>query len=159
MGGQFSFEYNSEGLRCMVHREDSVSKTNRGGLHDMMKERKIVWVKLNSEGRCCPIRIIEKYMSLLPLHRVKFNFYLQSLHKTKPNVWYSTILIGINALLKVVGTLLRDAGLDGYFTNHSLRGTCATYLFQAEECSKTVKEVMGHVSDAINKYQETSNAQ
>ena len=40
---QFSFEYNSVGLRCVVYREDSVTKTNKGGLRDMKKERKIVW--------------------------------------------------------------------------------------------------------------------
>ena len=28
-----------------MYREDSVTKTNRGGLKDMKKERKVVWIK------------------------------------------------------------------------------------------------------------------
>ena len=90
---------------------------------------------------------------------MKPNLYLQSLHKTKPNCWYSTVPVGINSLRKVVASLLRDAGLDGYFTNHSLQRTCATRLFQAGQNSKIVKEITGHISDAKNKYQETSNEQ
>ena len=39
---QLSFECNSLGVRCCVYCEDNVTKTNRGGIRDMRKERKIV---------------------------------------------------------------------------------------------------------------------
>ena len=55
--------------------------------------------------------------------------------------------------------MLKDVGLDGYFTNHSLRRPCATHLFQAGESTKIVKEIMGHISDAVNKYECTSDEQ
>ena len=58
-----------------------------------------------------------------------------------------------------MSSMLKDAGLDGYFTNHSLRRTCATHLFQAGESTKIVKEITGHISDVVNKYQSTSDAQ
>ena len=147
-GSQFSFEYNSEGVRWLIYREESVSKTNRGGLKDMKKEWKIVWGKTNADKRRCPVRIIEKYMSILLLTGSKPNLYLQLMHKTKPNCWYSTVPIDINALLKVVGIMLRDASLDGCFTNHSWRRTCTTHLFQAGECTKIVTEIMGHICRA-----------
>ena len=156
---QFSFECNSTGLRCLVYREDSITKTNKGGLADMKKERKVVWVKPSNNITRCPVRLVEKYMNLLPVGGAKGNFYMQSLRKPKPFTWYSANPVGINSLRKVVGTLLRDAGLDGYFTNHSLRRTCATRLFQAGADVKLVKEITGHVSDAIHKYQTTSDQQ
>ena len=55
--------------------------------------------------------------------------------------------------------MLKNAGLDGYFTNHSLRRTCATRLFQGGAPVKLVKEITGHISDAVNKYQVTSDQQ
>ena len=44
--------------------------------------------------------------------------------------------------------MLKSANLDGYFTNHSLRRSSTTRLFQA-----------GHTSYAIDTYQITSNDQ
>ena len=35
---QLSYEYNSLGIKCLVYREDTVMKTNQGGLKDMKKE-------------------------------------------------------------------------------------------------------------------------
>ena len=156
---QFSFECNSEGVRCVVYREDTITKTNQGGLKDMKKDRKVVWVKPSVNINRCPVRLIEKYINLLPAHGTKPNFYLQSLKKTRPYCWYSTMPVGVNSVRKVIGKLLKDAGLDGYFTNHSLRRTCATRLFQAGTDVKLVKEVTGHISDAVHKYQSTSDQQ
>ena len=59
----------------------------------------------------------------------------------------------------MVGELLKQAGLEGYFTNHSLRRTCATRLFQAGQDVKIPKEIMGYISDSVYKYQTTSDAQ
>ena len=116
-------------------------------------------MKPNNNWKKCPVRLIEKYISLLPKTGVKPNFYLQSLRKTKPNCWYSTIPVEINTLHKVVSSLLKNAGLDGFFTNHSLHRTCATRLFQAGQDSKIVKEITGHISDSVQKYQTMSTAQ
>ena len=55
--------------------------------------------------------------------------------------------------------MLRDAGLDGFFTNHSLCRTAATRLFQAGQNVKIIKEVTGHISNAVEKYEITSDQQ
>ena len=145
-----------------MYREDTVTKTNDGGLNSMKKERKVVWVFLSTDPIRCPVRLVDKYISLCPQvlkSGKKANFYLRPLEKINPAQWYSEMVVGKSTLSKVVSKLLKNANLDGYFTNHSLRRTSATRLFQAGIDTKIVKELTGHVSDALNKYQITSNAQ
>ena len=156
---QLSFEENSLGVRCVVYKEDTVTKTNRGGLRDMKKERKVVWIKPNNDPTRCPVRLIEKYVKLLPVSGVKPNLYLHSLRKPKPSVWYKETPLGINKVRSVVKDMLKDVGLDGFFSNHSLRRTAATRLFQAGQNVKLIKEVTGHVSNAVEKYETTSDEQ
>ena len=159
---QIAFErYGNSGKRCLVYREDTVTKTNDGGISNIKKDRKVVWVFPSENVNRCPVRLVDKYMSLCPDggKNKKANFYLRSLEKTNPAQWYSVQPIGKNTLNKVVKNLLKSANLDGYFTNHSLRRTSATRMFQAGIDGKIVREVIGHVSDAINKYQETSAVQ
>ena len=67
--------------------------------------------------------------------------------------------VGKTTLAKTVSKLLKHANLDGYFTNQSLCCTSATRLFQAGVDKKIVKEITGHVSDALDKYQVTSMEQ
>ena len=153
---QLSFECNSLGVRCLVYREDTVTKTNRGGLRDMKKECKIVWIKPNVNVNRCPVRLVEKYLNLLPVGGSKPNFYLHSLRKPKPSVWYCSTPLGVNKVRQVVCDMLKDAGLDGFFTNHSLRRTAATRLFHAGQNVKLIKEITGHISDAVEKYEVTS---
>ena len=45
------------------------------------------------------------------------------------------------------------------FSNHSLHRTSTTRLFQAGVDRKIIKEFTGHASDAVDKYQVTSEAQ
>ena len=59
----------------------------------------------------------------------------------------------------MVKNLLGKANIEGYFTNHSLRWTDGSILFQAGVERKIVKEVTVHASDAIDSYQITSDKQ
>ena len=81
---QISFEYNSIGVKCLVYREDTVTKTHDGGLNDMQNERKIVWVYPSENVNRCPVRLTQKYLSLCPDYVKKPNFYLQSKQKYTP---------------------------------------------------------------------------
>ena len=125
----------------------------------MKKERKVVWIKPNKNVNRCPVRIVHKYLSLLPKGGIKPNLYLHSMKHPKPHVWYTTSPLGINRVRSVVKDMLKDAGLDGFFTNHSLRRTAATRLFQAGQNVKFIKEVTGHVSNAVENYETTSDEQ
>ena len=144
-----------------MYRKDTVTKTNDGGLANLKKECKVVWVFPSENVTKCPVHIVDKYVSLLPPvgKSKKCHFYLWALEKPNPAQWYGDQPVGRNTSVKVVGKLLKSANLDGYFTNHSLRRTSATQLFQGGIDGKIVKEVTGHVSDAVNKYQIMSNVQ
>ena len=89
----------------------------------------------------------------------KANFYLRSLERFTPAQWYGEQVVCLNSIRKVISTLAENAGLQGFFTNHSLRCTGITRLFQAGVDRKLVKEFSGHSSDAVDAYQITSDAQ
>ena len=159
---QLTFKMNDQGVRCLVYQEDTVTKTHDGGLNSMRKDRKIVWVYPSSNIQRCPVRQVDKYLGLCPPvdnEKKRNNLYLRSLSKTTPAQWYSTRVLGINAIKKTVGSLLKDAKLDRYFTNYSLPRSSTTRLFQARVDRKLVKEFTGHSSDAVDKYQITSHDQ
>ena len=62
----------------------------------------------------------------------KSNFYLHSLEKPNPAQWYKSKAIGKKTpCQKLMSKLLKNANLDGFFTNHSLQRTSAMRLFQA----------------------------
>ena len=66
LASQLSFQRNSEGMRCLIYQGDSVTKTNDGGLAHMHKDRKTVWVYPSENVNRCPVRLVDKYISLLP---------------------------------------------------------------------------------------------
>ena len=68
-------------------------------------------------------------------------------------------MVGQNTLRKIMGELSKKGNLSGFFTNHSLRRSGTTRLFQACMDRKIVKELTGHQSDAIDAYQITSDEQ
>ena len=76
---QLSFERSENGKCCLVYREDTISKTNDGGLKSLKKDRKVVWVFPSENIVRCPVRLVDKYVSLLPpvgKKNSKANFYL-----------------------------------------------------------------------------------
>ena len=156
---QLTFEMSASGVKCLVYREDTVSKTHDGGLKDMRSERKEVWVFPNKESEKCCVKLVEKYLKLCPPYQKRTNFYLHSLARPTPNQWYSEQVIGQNTLAKTVKRLLSEANIDGYFTNHSCRRSGTTRLFQAGVDRKLIKDATGHRSDALDCYAVTSEEQ
>ena len=157
---QFTFDFSETGESCIVYKEDAISKTHDGGLADMRRDRKEVWIFPNSDNiNRCPVRLIKKYLSLCPSFTKHSNFYLRSKIKPTPKQWYMDQVVGENSLGKVIATMMSAADIAGYFTNHSARRTGGTRLFRAGVERKLVKECTGHSSDAVDKYQITSDEQ
>ena len=56
--------------------------------------------------------------------------------------------------------MCKAAGIHGYKTNHSLRATAATRLYQAGVDEQLIMEVTGHQSlDGVRSYKRTSQEQ
>ena len=70
---QLQFEKDDSGVKCLVYREDFVTKTHDGGLKDRKKDRKEVWIYPNSDHNRCTVRLVEKYLSLCPAYYHKEN--------------------------------------------------------------------------------------
>ena len=105
---QLSFKRDSKRVHCLVYSEDTCTKNNDGGLAHMRHERKIVWVYPSENIDRCPVRLVDKYISLCPPFYKKANFYLQSKMKTNPSQWYTTKVVGSNTLGKMVKQLLSE---------------------------------------------------
>ena len=121
-----------------------------------------MWVYPSSNPSCCPVRLIEKYIRLYPVvtqKTKKFNFYLRSLEKPTLNQWCGEWCVGQHTLSKTVKEMLKSAKLNEFFTNHSLRRSTTSRIFQNGIDRKLVKEYTGHILDAVDCYQITSDEQ
>ena len=81
---------------------------------------------------------------------MKPNFYLRSLEKINPGQWHSTQVFGLNKIKLTVKEMLKSAKLDGFFTNHSLRCTGTSTIFQAGLDQKLVKDYLGYHADTLD---------
>lgn len=87
------------------------------------------------------------------------SFYLRSLTKPSETQWYADVRVGINTMSKVVKGLCGKAGLLGFYTNHSLRATAATRMYEADLPEQLICEKTGHRSDAVRGYKRTNTTQ
>ena len=73
--------------------------------------------------------------------------------------WYQNQVMGKSSIGKIIGKLMISAGYEGFYSGHSLRWSEGSRMFRAGVQRKLVKECTGHSSDAIDKYQITSEEQ
>ena len=157
---QITFERDPNGVRCVVYREDKVSKTHDGGLKDMRRDRKEVWIHPNTKKpERDYVHLIEKYLGLCPPLYAKNNFYFQVLNKPTPACWYANQVMGEQSIGKIIGKVMENVGYEGFYSGHSLRRSGGSRLFNAGVQRKLIKECTGHSSDAVDQYQITSAEQ
>ena len=125
---QFSFEVR-DGKRCLVYREKH-SKTNSGGLNNLRhKTKEVVHFENVSNRSRCHVTLMELFLSKRP--QSSNRFYLQPLKNPNNLCWYTSKPIGKNKLNKFMKSICDQAGIDSSSkSNHSLRATCATRLYQ-----------------------------
>jgi integrase len=77
---------------------------------------------------------------------------LRALPKPNGQIWYYKKAAGRETLGNVVKNIMKKAGSKGYFTNHSLRRSCATRLYDAGIPEQVIQETTGHrSSDGIKR--------
>ena len=140
---------------CLMYEED-VSKTNQGGLQHRKCDRKQVVHYANTDNpQRCLIRLYKLYQTTCPGDRPDGAFYLKPLPKPKGSVWYSKQAVGHNTLTSTVRRLCAAAGIEGFFTNHSLR---ATRLYDAGIDEQLIILRTGHRSTAgARSYKRTTD--
>ncbi len=104
------------------------------------------------------VRIYEKYVNLLLKESKHSALYKYSASKRQmsPSQWFADKPVGINSIKKVVKQLTEAAGLNGKYSNHSLRVTCAMRIFAAGVEEQVIKNLTGHKSDAICNYKRVN---
>ena len=136
--------------RAYLKYTEDVSKTNRGGLAHRRKEPKQVihYENIDNPERCL-IRLYKLYMCKCPKNCPDGAFYLKTLSNLKSDCWFCNVRISHNVLQKMVPNLFKVAGIEGHFTNHSLRATSATWLFEAQIDEQLIMQRTGRSSTAV----------
>ena len=143
---QFSIEKKPGNSAKIIYKEN-VTKTFSGGLKCRRLEPT---VKEHYENTECPekchVKLFEKYLSLRPPNSSPC-FYLKPLNKVSSAGWgySSTSKIGVNTLKQMLKTMFEDAGLKAK-TNHSLKATCATRMFNSGIDEQIIMAKTGHRS-------------
>ena len=148
------------GERAYLQYIEDVSKNNQGGLKGRKKRSKEVLQHSNENVSRRPVRLFKLYNSLCPKDRPPNAFYLQALRNPTKDCWFSVLPLGHNALENMVKKMCKRAGIDGFKTNHSLRATAATRLFQAGVDEQLIMERTAHRSvDGVWSYKRTNQEQ
>lgn len=90
-------------------------------------------------------------------------FYYAPLRKFVPGSkpWYSSIPVGHNKLDKMLKSIFDQAGIDSRnISNHSLRATDISRMYQTSLPEKVIMERSGHLpKEGLRSYEHTSTAQ
>ena len=154
----FRVERDAQGKQYLEYME-IISKTYKGGLkHRKIDPHKARAYAISGSERC-PVSIYTKYISKLSLNASPAAFYFQPLVKPRDDVWFSQVPVGHNKLASTVKNIMTKAGFNGFYTNHSLRATTATRLFQNDVSEQLIMNQTGHRSTAVHAYKRISDEQ
>ena len=109
---------------------ENVSKNHSGGLaHRKVQQKRVIHHSNTVNPSRCLVQLYQTYIKRCPQDRNTEAFYLTPLKKPKSDIWFSNAPVGHNTLAQTVKRLCKAAGISGFKTNHSLRVTSATRLF------------------------------
>ena len=142
------------------------SKNRSGALNQLRLDNKTVPIfPCSGAGVRCHVYLLDLYFSKLPpIAFEKDWFYMKPLADcvaTNPTAkaWYSLQPCGENKLSTMVKSMFTQIGISGK-TNHSLRATGASNLFQAGIPEKIIQERTGHRSlKALRMYERMTTSQ
>ena len=131
----------------------------------MRLENKCVPIHANPEVReRCHVYLLDLYISKLPPEARERDFFyarpLYDIPKDPSKPWYCAAPIGRITLASCFKNMYQNAGIHGKKTNHCLRATGASELFDAGVPEKIIKERTGHRSvEALRIYEHTTKKQ
>ena len=149
---------------CYTYTEHG-SKNHSGGLSDLRVPNKQVPCYSIPENRPkCLVYLLDLYFSKLPEYAfVKDILYLRPrviVPSSTSEPWYDCVSVGCNTLSSMVKEMCAEAGLEDKKTNHSLRATGTTCLFDAGVSETIIQKTTGHRSlPALRTYERVSSQQ
>ena len=149
------------GERAYLEYTEEFSKNHPGGLKGRKIKQKVVrhHANINNQGRCF-LRLFKRYRALCPSYAPPHAFYFQPLRSPTASCWYSNRPLGHNTLPNTVARLCSSAGIQGHKTNHSLRATATSRLYQSGVEEQQVMERTGHRTvEGVRSYKRTSEQQ
>ena len=149
------------GQRSYLTYTEDVSKNRPGGLKGRKTSNKTVVHHSNTtNNKRCFVRLFKLYQEKCPADAPAHAFYLRPLTSPTSQCWYAKCALGHNSLSGTVARLCKLGGISGYKTNHSLRATATTRLYQSGVDEQMVMELTGHRSlEGVRSYKRTSNTQ
>ena len=138
-----------------------VSKNNQHRFKDIDSSNKCVRCYAQPGSEKCVVKLLDAYLKCLPLETE--TFYMRPLTKfsvdpSKPS--YGKQRVGITTLKKIVPDICQKSGCNTKYTNHSLRATAITRMFNGGLPEKLIAENSGHRSlKALRQYEHTSSEQ
>ena len=162
VNSQLSLNTDKQGNRFLRYIEDT-SKNMQGGLrHRKVTPKQVDAYENKVQPSRCIVKIYEEYISHRPDAENAIKnpaFYLRPLSKPKSSIWFANQARGENELAKVVSRICNQGGLLGFRTNHSLRSTAASRLYNKGFDEQLIMETTGHRSNAVRGYKRTSDDQ
>ncbi|XP_076109599.1 uncharacterized protein KIAA1958-like [Mytilus galloprovincialis] len=137
-----------------IHFTGRTSKTFSGRLNQLhVKSKDIKHFCPKTKDRCCIAEYYEKYLAALGN---RGPFYRRPLAGS--SIRYGEQAVGISKLKGFMREITSKAGLQGNFTNHSGKRSCATQLYTAGIPEQEMMSRTGHRTEtAVRKYKRSSN--
>ena len=119
-----------------------ISKNNQHRFKDIHMKNKTTKVYAMVGSTKCMVKMLDFYISKLP--QDPKSFYLRPLKSrptddTKP--WYINVPVGVNTLKGMLPKMSEEAGTKSRYTNHSLRATSTTRLFNSDVPEKIIQDI------------------
>ena len=84
--------------------------------------------------------------------------FLTPLRQPTLSQWFADSPIGKNTLAATVKNLMKEAGFEGTYSNHSCRRTAVTRIITATKDTSLAKAATGHKSSAVSEYDESASS-
>ena len=132
---------NETGEEFLIWKSERGSKTRRGN-GDTRASNPTAQATNNER---CPVFYYKEFKGHRP-EEMNSAFYLAINYRRRPgsNIWYMRAPLGKNEIGKLMKTAAQSAGLQGNFTNHTVRKTCISRLMDAEVPVNYVVQLSGH---------------
>ena len=153
VGAQSQLRILGMGNNERIEYKEDLSKNNTAGIkHKNVRQKTGVIYATQTEF--CPVKIVKKYISLLPKNAPAFYCKPKTAYgNTGP--WYTRSPVGVNVLCKIVQKIAEQANWDQteIWSGHSLRASSINTLQEEGMPDAVVKMASGHRSDmALHEY-------